>query len=150
MEHSFYQVSVLDVGHNVYEFVSVGPQGNVTKLAAFTPTKNAVTFNFAFGDLLPDCGEPDDRVVTNNGDTMKVMATLARIVNWYTEEYPDRWVYFRGRTKTLNRLFRMAINMQTVETLLEYKIYAACGREVLPFRKDVDFDGIFLKRFFLN
>jgi len=66
-------VGVLDAGHNVYEFVSVGPRGCITKLAGFMPTRNDVTFNFAFGDLLPDCGEPDDRGVTDNGDVIDLL-----------------------------------------------------------------------------
>jgi hypothetical protein len=92
-----------------YIFVSEG-KSQIQKVVEFVPvaTKNIV--NLGFGDLLPD-GSVDDKVVSNNGDILKVLTTVANILRDYTNLYPKYHVLFTGstdeRTKLYNRILKM-------------------------------------------
>lgn len=64
----------------VFEFISKGPKGAIQKLILFQETDNPNLFNLAFGDKNIDTGDLNDLVVSNNGDTDKVLATVAEAV----------------------------------------------------------------------
>lgn len=63
-----------------YEFVSEGPKGFITKRIQFTLVNRQGVYNLAFGDKDPVTGEIDDKVVSNNGDSEKVLATVVGAV----------------------------------------------------------------------
>jgi hypothetical protein len=94
---------------SAFEFTSVGPRGKITKQVLFAPTSHERVFNLGFGDYNPG-HQVNDKVVTDNGDRTKVLATIASIVNIYTSIYPDRWVYLEGSTPSRSRLYRIAID----------------------------------------
>jgi hypothetical protein len=60
----------------VFEFVSEGPLGTIKKIIQFQSTNEPNLFNLAFGDKILKDQEFDDLVVSNNGDSEKVLATL--------------------------------------------------------------------------
>ena len=95
-----------------YEFTSSGPNGLIKKVVEFRrlsmPT-NVQIFNLAFGDVNPKTQKMDDLVVTDNKDTVKVLATVAHIVTDFTEQYPDAIIFAKGSTEARNRLYQMAI-----------------------------------------
>ncbi len=49
-------------------------------------------------------------MITDNGDTKKVLATVVASVYAFTAKYPEAWVYATGSSSTRTRLYRMAIN----------------------------------------
>ena len=57
-------------------FASTGPQGVIAKFVWIQSIRENL-FNLAFGDLNQNGGF-DDKVVSNNNDTGKVIATVAR------------------------------------------------------------------------
>jgi hypothetical protein len=52
----------------VFEFVSEGPKGEISKLVQFGETNLKDFYNLAFGDKDPTSGEINDSVVSNNSD----------------------------------------------------------------------------------
>lgn len=90
----------LRIAHDlrVFEFVSIGKYGVIPKRIAFIPTVLPEVFNLAFGDINED-GEIDDYSISDNGDRNKILATLAKVIELYTDKYPERWIYFRGSRK---------------------------------------------------
>ncbi len=50
------------------------------------------------------------RIITDNGDSEKVLATVVGAIYMFTEQYPDAWVYAVGSTAARTRLYRMGIN----------------------------------------
>lgn len=62
----------------IFEFVSEGPNGSIPKLIEFTETNLKDFYNLAFGDKDENTGKFDDRVVTNNNDTEKVLVPIHR------------------------------------------------------------------------
>lgn len=102
----------LKVGDNfiTFEFVSEGPKGEVAKVVQFQQIDETTVYNLAFGDFNSLTGELDDKIVTDNGDSEKVLATVVAAIYLFTEQYPGAWIFATGSTPARTRLFRMGIN----------------------------------------
>jgi len=93
-----------------FEFSSEGPKGKIIKVVQFQQIEESNVYNLAFGDFNPLTAELDDKIVTDNRDSEKVLATVVAAVYSFTEHYPDTWVYAIGSTEARTRLYRMGIN----------------------------------------
>ena len=102
----------LEIGQTskVFEFTSKGTQGLIKKRVLFQQIGNDNVYNLAFGDVDEMTDEFDDLVVTNNGDTEKVLATVASTVYLFSKQYPDAVIYAKGSTPVRTRLYRMGIS----------------------------------------
>ncbi len=102
----------LKAGHNLttFEFLSEGTKGQIQKVIQFEPMNLANLYNLAFGDRNIETGVIDDRVISDNGDIEKVLATVVSAVYAFADKYPDVWVYATGSTASRTRLYRMGIN----------------------------------------
>ena len=94
----------------VYEFTSEGSKGQIPKLIKFSETTLKGFYNLAFGDKNSETGELDDTVVSSNGDSEQVLATVVSAVYAFTSLQNDAWVYATGSTKSRTRLYRMGIS----------------------------------------
>jgi len=92
----------LKAGRNLttFEFLSQGPKGQITKFIQFQQTNLPNLYNLAFGDINPVTGQLDDKVITDNEDSEKVLATVVAAVYAFTEQYQNAWVYATGSTAT--------------------------------------------------
>src|SRR4051812_49268351 len=113
----------LKAGRNLttFEFLSEGRKGKIVKVIQFQPMNLPNLYNLAFGDRNADTGELDDTIVTYNGDSEKVLATVVAAVYAFADKYPNAWIYATGSTGTRTRLYRMGINkyFEIVETDFE-------------------------------
>ncbi len=102
----------LKAGRNLttFEFLSEGAKGQVTKVVQFQRMNLPDLYNLAFGDFNSITGELNDEVVTDNGDSEKVLASVVAAIYAFAGEYPQAWIYATGSTKARTRLYRMAIN----------------------------------------
>lgn len=88
-----------------YTFVSEGRR-SITKIVEFAKLDFAENlYNLAFGDLLPD-GIIDDQARSNNGDIIRIMATLVRIITDFTDEYSHAQIFFTGSTEERQSLYQ--------------------------------------------
>ena len=106
-----------------FEFTSEGPQGRILKKIQFTPTNYKDLYNLGFGDNNTETGQIDDIVISNNGDSERVLATVVGTVYAFTDKYPDVWVYATGSTKARTRLYRMGISKYFEEAKNDFMIY---------------------------
>lgn len=132
-----------------FEFVSVGPKGNIKKCIQFSQTRNQQIFNLAFGNLLAD-GSIDDLVIDNNLDRNKVLATVASTVYEFCSNYLTKWVFFSGSTIERTRLYRMAITINFDILLKDFEILGVLkdlDEEFVnvPFQKGIDYFGFLVK-----
>lgn len=130
---------------NVFDFVSYGRNGSISKRVAFTKTEWNNVYNLAFGDI-DDDNEIDDYSVSNNGDRNKILATVASIVEAYTKKYPDRWIIFTGSTTERTRLYRMAVGLHIEELSAKFEIYGYSDAKVIPFLKNLRISAFLIKR----
>jgi hypothetical protein len=130
----------------IFQFVSEGPKGGIPKLIEFTETNLNGFFNLAFGDKDETTGKLNDKAVTNNNDTEKVLATVVAAVYAFTDKYPDAWVYATGSTAARTRLYRMGITKYLQEVESDFHIFGELDNEWHQFDKNIDFDGFVVKR----
>lgn len=100
-----------DDSHTTYSFTSLGPNGSIEKLVQFTliDAENML-YNLAFGDKDSLSGYLNDQVVSDNGDSEKVLATVVAAVYRFCHEFPGACVYATGSSSARTRLYRMGIN----------------------------------------
>jgi len=95
-----------------FRFASEGPRGSLAKLVQFSLVEQAGTipvYNLAFGDVRPGHNEPDDLAISANGDTEKVLATVAQAVMLFLEAHPEAVVFATGSTPARTRLYQMGL-----------------------------------------
>lgn len=106
----------------LFEFTSVGSKGRIKKLVQYTETNLKDFFNLGFGDKDEKTGEINDAVITNNGDSQKVLATVASTVYAFTDKHPDAWIYVQGSNIVRTRLYRIGItnNLKEIKKTFLY------------------------------
>ncbi len=93
-----------------FEFVSEGKKGIIRKLIEFQKTNKEDVFNLAFGDYDLETEEINDLLVSNNGDTDRVLATVVAAVYTFFSQNHSAFVYATGSTKARTRLYRIGIS----------------------------------------
>ncbi len=129
-----------------FEFVSEGTKGAIRKLIEFQETTNPDVYNLAFGDFDPQTQEIDDLVVSDNGDTEKVLATVISAVYTFFNKYPDVFVYATGSTKARTRLYRMGIARFYDEMKKDFYLYGQIGDDFVEFESGVEYEGFLAQR----
>lgn len=106
-----------------FEFVSIGEKGHIKNVIEFSETNVDDVYNLAFGDLDENKGKISDTVITNNGDSSKVLATVASSVYAFTAERPKAWVFATGSTKVRTRLYRMGLANNLEEISKDFYVF---------------------------
>src|SRR5688572_25534860 len=114
MKYEYYEDMKSGSDFSSFEFTSEGHNGSIRKKVLFTPTALPNVHNLAFGDV-NEKGELDDLTISNNGDRNKILATILKVVERYTNRFPERYISFRGSTEHRTRLYRMAISLHLEE-----------------------------------
>lgn len=130
----------------VFEFTSEGPNGNIQKLIKFSETSLKNFYNLAFGDKDIVSGEIDDTVVSNNGDSEKVLATVVASVYAFTNKYKDVLIYVTGSTKSRNRLYRMGISKYLVEIKRDFHVFGLIDGAWEKFQHGKEYSAFVAKR----
>ena len=100
---------LIDDTVSLFEFVSEGKNGKIKKVVRYNETNLKGMYNLGFGDYDEDTGLISDTVVTDNGDSEKVLATVAATVWAFIEMYPKAYIILIGSTPARTRLYRMGI-----------------------------------------
>lgn len=127
-------------------FESIGSKGVIHKVVAFQETSFTGIYNLALGDVNPLTNEIDDAVVTDNGDTEKVLATTLQIVNHYFSLFPDHQIYFSGNSSSRNRLYRIAINHSFRELSLAFEMFGVMNNELEPFVSNHPYQAFLIRK----
>jgi hypothetical protein len=125
-----------------YVFTSVG-RNEIKKVVEFVPLKAKNVMNLGFGDLLPD-GSFDDKANSNNGDIIKVLATVVYILKHYTSQNPEIMVFFTGSTNERTRLYARIIRTYYSLFTKEFVLYGIIGtnrdNETILFNWEVELE----------
>ena len=122
-----------------FEFTSEGQKGLIEKLVRFQETNVKNVYNLAFGDKDLTTGDIDDKVISNNGDSEKVLATVAATLYAFTDKYPNAWIYATGSTKSRTRLYRMGITKFLSEVTEDFEVLGEKDEDWFPFKKNVEY-----------
>jgi hypothetical protein len=129
----------------VYEFTSEGSKGQIPKLIKFSETTLKGFYNLAFCDKNSETGELDDTVVSSNGDSEQVLATVVSAVYAFTSLQNDAWVYATGSTKSRTRLYRMGISKYYDEIEKDFYLFGMWNGEWKEFEMEIDYTAFLVK-----
>lgn len=130
----------------VFEFTSVGRNGKIEKIVQYSETNLRGFYNLGFGDKNSGTGGIDDTVISNNGDSQKVLATVAATVYAFTERYRDAWIYATGTTRSRTRLYRMGLTNNLEEISQDFEIYGQRNGQWEELEKGVTYDAFLARR----
>ncbi|WP_375560443.1 hypothetical protein ACE193_22560 [Bernardetia sp. OM2101] len=116
-----------DVEFAIYEFVSEGKKGRIKKRIEYTETTTPNVYNLGFGDYDETTNSINDLSVTNNGDSLKVLATVASTVYAFIEKHPNAYVLATGSTNVRTRLYRMGITNNLAEITADFFVFGLTG-----------------------
>jgi hypothetical protein len=129
-----------------YEFTSVGAKGNIKKIVEYSATSVPNVFNLAFGDYDEVTNGINDGTITNNGDSQKVLATVASTVYAFTGRYPDAWVHATGSTIVRTRLYRMGITNNLIEIEEDFYVFGLRNDDWEKFIEGEDYEAFLITR----
>lgn len=148
MKFEIYKL-LLDKNMMHYEFTSEGPNGKITKLVEYSALSGKNTYNLGFGDKDHETGKMNDMIITNNGDSKKVLATVGSTVYIFTDKYPDAMIYATGSTAVQTRLYRMGITNNLPQVLQDFIIYGFRNGTWEIYEKNIEY-GRFLSKELIN
>ncbi len=124
-----------------FEFISSGPNGDIFKVIQYTPTHIPNVFNLGFGDRDIHTGEISDSVISNNGDTEKVLSTVAHTALRVLNKYPNNSIFAMGLTESRTRLYQIGIMKNLTEIESDITIFGLHYNNWFPLKKGVNYNA---------
>lgn len=129
-----------------FEFISIGPKGAIIKVVRYREINVKGIYNLGFGDKKPVTGYINDLTVTNNSDSQKVLATVARTLYMFTDHYPGAIVIASGSTTARTRLYRMGITNNLTAVEQDFSVLGLTDMGWEPFRKHITYHAFSVRR----
>ncbi len=129
-----------------FDFTSIGKQGEIPKRVHYSETNIPNIYNLGFGDVHPLHGDIDDTVISNNGDSQKVLATVAATAVTFTEYYPNGWIYIIGTTPVRTRLYRIGIANNLDFITEHFLVLGLTNGQWLVFEANQDYEAFLVQR----
>jgi hypothetical protein len=107
MDNKKYEVERLN--SHIYQFYSNGVRGSFEMIIIYSPQGNNI-YNLGFGVWNESLKEVDDFVEIRNGDTEKILATVAQTTLDFLFENPTISIYASGSSAARTRKYQMGIN----------------------------------------
>ncbi len=130
-----------------FRFDSVGTKGVIPKLVMYQKIdEDPDVYNLAFGDLDENTNDIDDTIITNNGDSEKVLVTVASTVLVFTHKYPDAWIVLEGSSKSRTRLYQMGISKYLEEIKNDFNVFGLIGKDWFIFEKNQRYEAFLIHK----
>lgn len=115
------------------------------KIVQYTPTNYKDLYNIGFGDKNIETGEIDDTIISNNGDSDNVLATVVATLFAFIDKHKQAMVYATGSTKSRTRLYRMGITKYLDEIKEDFEIFGELENGWKEFQIDVEYEAFLVK-----
>jgi hypothetical protein len=125
----------------LYVFFSTGKQGIITKVVLYEKTAPN-HYNLGFGDYDHSTNGISDKSVSNNGDTVKILATVIQTIRDFFEAKPHALLDIQGSTNVRTRLYQKIIRDNFVVIGTEFKVLAFRTLEDEPEIPDFSVDYV--------
>ena len=129
-----------------FTFTSVGLKGEIKKAIQFYEAGPFGYYNLFFGDVDEETGKINDSIITNNGDTNMVLATVIAAVYAYSEKYPFRWIYAKGISPSRTRLYQMGISKYLEQGKKDFELHGFINGQWQPFEKGINYESFLARR----
>lgn len=128
----------------------MGPKGIVTKVVRYREINVRGIYNLGFGDKDLQTGYISDIAVTNNNDSQKVLATVAKTLYIFTDRYTEAIIIATGSTDARTRLYRMGIANNLAAIQQDFVIAGLTEDGWEPFSKNVTYGAFSVRRQTVN
>ena len=130
-----------------YEFFSSGPRGRIRKRVIFRLTEEDPEriYNISFGDS-DASGDIDDKVISNNGDSEKILHTVAATLLEFIYRHQDAWLHAEGSTPSRTRLYQMAISRYWKWIRNQFIVIGLSRDRWVPFKKGINFEAFLIRQ----
>lgn len=129
-----------------FEFVSEGKKGKIPKIIKYVEYNNSGVFNLGFGDKIGETDTFDDKIVTNNGDSEKVLATVAATVYKFLDKYPRAAIFATGSSLARTRLYRISISNILEEITKHLDVAGYINDDWEKFEPNRDYSGFLITK----
>ncbi|MEK7257235.1 MAG: hypothetical protein AAB316_20950, partial [Bacteroidota bacterium] len=93
----------------VFSFVSEGKKGRIVKIVRYDETAPGL-FNLGFGDQIGQEFDFDDLAISDNGDMVKVLATVIMTIFLFFKQFPNATIFIQGSTPERTYLYHRIAN----------------------------------------
>ena len=136
-----------DEDNDYYIFESVGKNGSIFKVVAFSKIQYNV-YNFGFGDYDIQTKAINDESISDNGDMVKVLATVIDIALRFLTENPMIYILIEGSSKTRIQLYRRILNTYYDDLVDSHEIYGFKNGNFEEFQKNTSYESFLIRKLF--
>jgi hypothetical protein len=136
-----------DEDNDYYIFESIGKNGSIFKVVAFSKIQYNV-YNFGFGDYDLETKAIDDESISDNGDMIKVLATVIDIALKFLTENPMIYILIKGSSKTRTQLYQRILNTYYDDLSDSYEIYGFRNSNFEGFQKKTNYESFLIRKLF--
>ncbi len=126
-------------------FFSEGPRGLVEKAILYRKFPGIDMYSLSFGGWDEKSDRIDDMAITNNGDTQKILATVAASVMFFMSQQPHATVFATGSTPSRTRLYQMGIRRHLLEISCKFEIEGFREGNWEMFRPGRGYEGFLIR-----
>lgn len=132
-----------DENREVFVFESIGIKGRIVKIIVFDLIQDDI-WNLGFGDLHDDGW--DDEVISNNGDLVRVISTVAQAVLLFSDKWLERRILINPVDKKRKRLYNTVFKRRQNEITQYFEIIGSTDQGVQLYKPQVSFNLFLLAR----
>jgi hypothetical protein len=135
-----------DPSYMSFEFISEGLKGQITKLVKYTKISDEGIYNLGFGDKIADTDDFDDTIVSDNKDSLRILATVVATVYSFTDFYEDVFIFATGSNLVRTRLYRIGISNNLEEIEEDFVVRGYINNRWELFRKNRNYSAFLINR----
>lgn len=143
MDEPFYDFKQIDQSLS-FSFESRGKR-NIEKRVIFQKLSIDNYYQLALVDVKQD-GTFDDKIISNNGDRNKVLATVFQILNYFLTIYPNVIVLFAGSTDSRTRLYQIALSSEYEKASILFNISGFYNNSFETFVKNKTYEAFAISK----
>ncbi|MCF6404368.1 hypothetical protein L3C95_15835 [Chitinophaga filiformis] len=122
LEHYLFRLTSKTQKTTEYEFISIGPKGEIKKTVRFMKISRDF-YNLSFGEMDEKTKRIIDNVNSGNNDHEMILTTVAAVVETFTINHPNSFIYVEGSTPSRTRLYRICITKYWIDITNQFKIF---------------------------
>ena len=137
----------LDISENsiCFYFTSIGRKGTIKKIIKFQQLSKPHYYNISFGDWI-DTDIVDDKNITDNGDSQKILATIAHSVLLFTNENKKARIIAVAHSPSRTRLYRISISNNLYEITKKFHLLGLLNDKWEIFEPGMDYKAFLVSR----
>jgi hypothetical protein len=136
-----------DTDNDYYIFESIGQNSSIFKVVIFSKIKNNL-YNLGFGDYDSQTKAIDDQIISDNGDMIKVLATVIDIALKFLSENPMIYVNIEGSSSLRTQLYQRILNRYYEDLIDSYEIYGFKDGDYQDFQKNTSYESFLIRKLF--